>query len=117
MKPPSWVRNEASWNKRSRRLVARAKELIEERITVLETARWITKHRHWFRPENDPDFLTFTAIDSETDHLPLGTVRQHWASDALKTKDIEIQRAETQFRPQAIEAARNLIKKYGASSG
>ncbi|MCE0499538.1 MAG: DUF2489 domain-containing protein [Methylacidiphilales bacterium] len=117
MKPPSWVKNEAQWYKQCRRLIARANELIEGRATVLETARKLIKYRFWFRAENDPDFQTFAAIDSETDHLPLGNVRQHWASEALKKKDIEIQQAETQFRPQAIEAAHNLIKKYGASLG
>jgi len=116
MNPPSWVRNEAQWHKQCRRLIARANELIEGRVAVVESAREIRKYGFWFRASDDPDFLTFIAIDSETDHLPVGDVRQHWSKDALEKKDVEIQKAEATYRPRALDAARNLIRKYGPNS-
>jgi hypothetical protein len=112
MNPPSWVKNEASWNKQCRRLIARANELIEGRIGVLEAARKITLYRFRLRAEKDTDFITFVAIDSETDHLPIGIVRQHWVGEALEKKDLEIEKTETHFRDRALKAARNLIEKY-----
>jgi len=112
MKLPSWAMSETYWYKRCARLVDRANELIEGRLGVIESAGEFNKDRFWFRAEKDPDFLIFTLIDSDTDHLPVDSVRQHWGKDTLKQKDIEIQSAETFYRAQAIEAARNLIKKY-----
>jgi hypothetical protein len=97
------------------RLVACANDLIEGRLGVIEASRQFCYLRSWFRAESDPDFVTFVGIDSETDQLPLGEVRKHWASEALEEKDIAIQQSETLYRSQAIEAARNLVKKYEVS--
>jgi len=41
--------------------------------------------------------LVFTGIDSETDTLPIGDVRQHWRLDALERKDREITDAENVY--------------------
>jgi hypothetical protein len=114
MNPPSWVTNEDYWRKQCQRLVAHAQELIEGRVGVIETARAMIQYRSWFRVGNDPDFMTFVGIDSETDHLPIGSVRQHWDNAALEKKDVEIKRAETFYRDQAMQAAQNLIQKYKA---
>ena len=37
--------------------------------------------------EQDPDLNTVVALDSETDDLPIGDVRQYWAPDALEHLD------------------------------
>ena len=37
--------------------------------------------------KQDPDPNTFVAIDSETNDLPIGDVRQYWAPDALEHLD------------------------------
>jgi len=115
MKRPSWATSETYWEKQCLRLVALANDLIEGRIGVLEASRQFSYYRSWFRAEKDPDFTTFVAIDSETDNLPMGNVRQHWAIEALEKKDIEIQQCEEFYRSDAIEAARNLVKKYAIS--
>lgn len=39
---------------------------------------------------SDPELKIFTAIDSETDALPLGDVRQHWDAEALRRLEPEI---------------------------
>ena len=45
-------------------------------------------------PDDDPDFMCFAAIDSETDALPLGSSRSRWAPNALREKDVEIRARE-----------------------
>jgi hypothetical protein len=62
--------------------------------------------------DHDPDFLCFVGIDSETDHLPLGDVRQHWEPDALASKDQEIRAAEAFYRDHAIAACRALLVRF-----
>ena len=48
---------------------------------------------------------------SETHHLPLGEVRELWAPDALKHKDVEIARAEELYRADFLETCRRIVKE------
>ena len=61
---------------------------------------------------DDADFGVFVAIESETDHLPIGDVRAHWSPDALLVKDREIRAAEEFYRESAIAACRRLIERF-----
>ena len=33
--------------------------------------------------ENNPTWEIFTLVGSGSEHLPVGSVREHWAADAL----------------------------------
>src|SRR5581483_11168494 len=44
-------------------------------------------------PEDDPDFLAFVAIDSETDALPFGPIRAQWEPSALARLEPDLARA------------------------
>jgi hypothetical protein len=115
MKPPAWVKNKDSWRKQCRRLVARAKELIAGKIELPEAAHQIAKYQSWLRASQDPDFMVFEALYSEICRFPTGAVRQHWAPEALEKEDVKIRAVEAKFRASALEAAHNLIEKYGAT--
>lgn len=93
-------------------LLELCKDLLEGRKGVIETSREMMRWRFSIGPESDPDFLVFTGIDSETDHIPLGSVRKNWQVETLQRKDLEIQEAEEFFRSRAEEAAASLIRKY-----
>jgi len=58
------------------------------------------------------DILTFVGIDSQTDHLPIGTQRTHWNAEALKNKDIEIAECEAFFREQAYTDCFSLLQHF-----
>ena len=64
----------------------------------------------------DPDAADFYLIDSETDQLPLGAARQHWAADALRVKDAEVARAEAWARRFGLETCRRLVQRFGSSN-
>jgi hypothetical protein len=91
-----------------------ARGIIDGRFGILAGARQIRGYTggHLGLDEFDPDLLTFIAIDSETDDLPLGDVRQYWAPDALEKKDAEIARFEARFRAKALTAAANLVARF-----
>lgn len=40
--------------------------------------------------QNETDRRLIIGIDSDTDHLPVGAVRDVWAADALIEKEIQI---------------------------
>jgi hypothetical protein len=63
-------------------------------------------------PENDPDFLVFVAIDSETDALPVGRVREQWAPSALVSLEPELARARDWAREQGEGAFRNVVARF-----
>ena len=62
--------------------------------------------------DRDPDFTFFVAIDSESDHLPVGEARQHWNPEVLRAKDAEVAKFEAFYREKAFEVCRRLIQKY-----
>ncbi|WP_260854383.1 hypothetical protein [Paraburkholderia sp. BCC1884] len=61
--------------------------MLEGRLGVIETARVMLPLAYWTKVQNEPEFLLFRAITSETDDLPVGDVRAHWAADALERED------------------------------
>jgi len=91
--------------------------LTEGKISALVAARKLVPFRFTLVGDKlDEDWRTFVAINSETDHLPMGEERKHWSAEALAAKDIEIRKAEELYRPQALEAARRLIRRYEKSA-
>jgi hypothetical protein len=66
-------------------------------------------------PENDKDVTAFLAIDSETDALPVGRDRQHWAPEALERKAPEIAAAESWARSFGESAAKRLLERLEES--
>lgn len=101
------------------KVVAIAKRLLAAEMGIIDAARQINAFRgdRVGLDEFDPDFVTFLAIDGQTDHLPLGESRSHWAADALAQKDIEIARCEELYRGQAVEAASRLVARFDHEKG
>jgi hypothetical protein len=116
MDRPSWVTNEQTWLKDCRRIAARTRDLLEGRLGVIAAAREFAELEFLVRASDDPDFITFNAIRSQADHLPIGPERQHWSASALTREDKEIEAVEDFYRERAFAAARNLLARYSASS-
>ena len=78
-----------------------AREILLGRIGAIEAARLLCPILH-----QDPaivsrtDFNSIRGIDSETDDLPVGRVREQWHSDFLPEKDREIARCEGLYMDQ-----------------
>jgi hypothetical protein len=112
VKRPDSITNEQERQEFRHRIVTRCRDLLEGRIGVIEASRELSRSRFEADAETDPDLGVFVAIDSETNHLPVGTDRREWAPDALEAKDREIREYEQASRDDAYRAARSLLKKY-----
>ncbi len=66
---------------------------------------------HSLRLEADTDFTIFQALDSDSDHLPVGPVRHSWSREALESKDREIEVIEARYRSQIFESANRIRTK------
>lgn len=94
-------------------VLSTARMMLNGDLGIIQGARILTTLRHHVTDEDhDADFMPFIGIESETDHLPLGTVRQHWSEAALLTKDARIQEAEDFFRDAALSACIRLVERF-----
>ena len=85
-----------------------AQAVLDGRITVLEAVRQLVSLAHTDAVADLED-RRFIIVESETDNLPVGEVRNLWAPDSLKEKDVEIARAEALYRAQLMEACRRIV--------
>jgi hypothetical protein len=95
------------------RIVEIAQAILEERSGIIAGAREMM----WLRLDVDPDqededLLGMAGIESQTDHLPLGEVRQHWDAEALLAKDAELAEQEAFFRESALACCRAIAERY-----
>ncbi|MDX6692660.1 MAG: hypothetical protein QOF02_263 [Blastocatellia bacterium] len=100
------------------KVVAVCEGLLNEEIGVIASARMLCRleyelsRREGGWHEHDEDFITFVAINSETDHLPVDDERRNWSDEALERKDEEIAKAESGYREMACAACRKLIARF-----
>ncbi len=109
----NWHNEEYMKAKRAE-VVRVARALLNRQIGIIEGSRRLCSLRSQVSDDDfDADFMGFVAIESETDHLPVGPVRANWSSEALKEKDIEIKEAEDFYRNQIVEDCKRLIERFG----
>lgn len=94
--------------------VAAAEAILGGELGIIEGARVLSSLAsrlvgNW---ATDPEFQVFGALDTETDHLPVGKVRELWDPAALAEKDATVQRIEAESRAEVEEACRRLIARY-----
>ncbi len=90
-------------------LLAWLERLLARDVGVVEASReiWRLAGRHSVLM---PQAAIFKAIDSKSDHLPVGRQRDSYDSDALRAKDVELVEIDRQFRNQAELAAAALLR-------
>jgi len=94
------------------KIAAAARAVLSGELGIIAGARRLCSLGHEIGADRDADFTFFIYLESETDHLPVGDVRQHWNAEALRDKDPEIMRVEAFYRERAFEICRRLIQKY-----
>ena len=61
---------------------------------------------------DDPDFLVFGVVASDTDHLPTGSARKYWSSDALAREDLKIAAYEAKSRADILAACQSIVSRF-----
>ncbi len=95
------------------RIVHVARLLLERNIGFLEGVRCLAELRHLVKDPEDDVFATIRAIDSQTDHFPLGEVRKRTAEGALARMDGELEQFALRSSPELDRACVALIERYG----
>lgn len=64
--------------------------------------------------DNDADFIAFTAVASEIDHLPIGSARQYWAAEALNRLEPEIQQFTQWAKEFSLSKCKSIVERFSA---
>jgi hypothetical protein len=92
-----------------------AQDMLAGRLSYVEGARKIHSARFlWGLDELDFDVRCFVGIDSETDALPFGKMREYWQAAALQALQPEIDRKEAWARELAEPHCRSLVQRFAS---
>lgn len=90
MKPPKGITDEPKWIRHCCQIYARAKELREGKISLIEASVALGPLASWTRTESERDFEVFRRLRDELIGLPIGRERKWWAARALAREDEKI---------------------------
>lgn len=97
-------------------LIAVAEGMIDGKINLIEGVRKITALRHDVGNPDEKLFMPIRAIESETDHFPIGSARMQCAPDYLKQADEEMERYLTNTKDDILAACREIVRAYSRAS-
>jgi hypothetical protein len=94
-----------------------ARSILEGDVGIIEGARLLSSFGHELVPDwrIDPDFVVLGALDSETDHLPVGAERKLWEENALAERDAIVSRIEAEAKQEVESACRNILRRFAAA--
>jgi hypothetical protein len=86
-----------------------ARRTLEGELDPLVACRDLAALRTGLLNVPESTFDTFVAVASEIDDIPVGRARQHWAPDALKTKDAEAADYRARVKGAVFAALKELV--------
>lgn len=91
-----------------------AQSVLSVRLQVIEAAWAIYPFVDSVPELFGEDWRIFSAVRSETDHLPLGELRELWHPDVLPVKDAEFARCQERWREQVRAACERILLRGGS---
>jgi hypothetical protein len=89
-------------------------EILDGSTPLLLGCRRICAPIHSLGIDREEPFVTFIAVQSETDHLPLNPdIRKLWNAQALVEQDKEITRATEWAKEMVITACQEVVRRFG----
>ena len=95
-----------------RELVRLAKALLAREIDTIEGLRLMNSLRAFLPESDDPVFHTITALESETDDVPVGKLRTEYDPTYLAALDKEMGRYLPLNEDALFGDLREIIKRY-----
>ncbi len=116
MKHENWY-NEEYMSAKRREVVEKATDLMKGSIDFLTGVRDLKSLKYEVSDADfDPDFMLFVAIDSETDHIPVGKLRDSCSLSWLETCDREMEKVKDTYQNEVIEACKTLIGRFAVNA-
>jgi hypothetical protein len=97
------------------RIATVATQMIDGSIPFLEGARLVNSLLADAEVDDgDPDRVIFRGVESETDSLPIGAVRDLWSEDALARLEPEILAATEWAKEVARDSCASLARRFAS---
>jgi hypothetical protein len=97
--------------------VAAAEKILSDEIGIIEGCRIMVSLLRSLDRANEGLFLPFIAVESETDHLPIGEARRLWEPKTLEGKEEKAKVYLEEVRRTIFAACWEVIALYGRPSG
>ncbi|MDK1312795.1 DUF2489 domain-containing protein [Pseudoalteromonas ardens] len=115
VKHPMKMRHKEYIEKQRKRAANVAIGMLDGSIHYLEGAIELSSLRFEVGlPEDDKDFLAFTGVASEVDHLPIGAPRQYWSQEALYRHEPEIQQSIRWAKKISLSECKSIVARFNA---
>lgn len=89
-----------------------ATAMLEGHMNLIEGVRKICVLRQSVGDPENEVFMPIRAIESETDHFPLGEMRAHCATDYLHRKDDEMTRYLADAKRDILTACKEIVRIF-----
>lgn len=94
-------------------IVALAEAVLAGELSCIAASRSLHALGNCLFDDLDDDFIPFMALNSETDHLPLGSgERAGRSEETLRQLDLEFREIEGRERAYIEQACQNLIHRF-----
>jgi len=115
VKHPMKMSHKKYIEKQRKRAIEVASGMLDGSIHYLEGAIELSSLRFEVGlPEDDNDFLAFTGVASEVDHLPIGAPRQYWSQEALDRHEPEIQQSIKWAKEVSLAECKSIVARFSA---
>jgi hypothetical protein len=81
-------------------------------VDLIEGCRRLVSLRHQVKETDNEIFFAVRAVDSETDHFPVGAMREQCSEDFLRKSDKEIAEYLEDATPSIISSCEEIINYF-----
>jgi hypothetical protein len=98
------------------KLVSAARSVVTYQTSLPLGCTRIQRILNWLRPHQATEYPVFEEFLSAIRDLPVGTERLHWNRDALRERDVELERIIHMLRDRVFDACYDILDRYATPS-
>jgi hypothetical protein len=104
--------NPDKWTSGLSKLVSAARAILTYQTSLPLGCTRMHRILHSLQLIEPISFPVFDEFLAATHNLPVGTERLHWSRDALRERDVELERILHHFRDRVFDACYDILDRY-----
>ena len=98
------------------KLVSAARAIITYQAALPLGCKRVARILYALRPFEEIDFPVFREFLDATRDLPVGTERLHWQREALRERDVQLEKIIRKFRDRVFDSCYDIIDRFASSA-